>query len=67
MKASTLRNICLIASLVLMTSAMSTSDYYVLELHQSEPAHVWYMLGIGIVLALPTAFHIMLEARKRGR
>jgi tetrahydromethanopterin S-methyltransferase subunit D len=51
---------------VLIYLAVSTSDYYVLTLHEPEPACVWPSIYIGVVLMLPTVIHYINEILKEN-
>lgn len=35
----------------------STSDYYVMELRQTEPEYVWQLITVGVVLMVPAAIN----------
>ena len=37
----------------LICFGVHTSDYYVVELGQTEPARCWWMIGIGLLLFVP--------------
>lgn len=41
----------------LIYAAVSTGDYYVFELGQSEPDYLWTVTKIGIVLIVPSLVH----------
>lgn len=49
---------------VLVYCGISTSDYYVMELGQTEPASVWWTIGIGLGLMLPTLIHAIRKELK---
>jgi hypothetical protein len=46
-------NILIVVGFILCFMGMSTSDFYVIELGQTEPASVWVMVGIGVVMLIP--------------
>lgn len=49
---------------MLIYSGISTSDYYVMELGQAEPANVWKMIVIGFLLIVPSVIHLIQEEMK---
>lgn len=55
------RTLMAIIGIVLIFGAAGTSDYYVLELGQSEPSSVWMMLAVGFLMIVPLVFHIIKE------
>ena len=55
------RTLMAIIGIVLIFGAAGTSDYYVLELGQSEPSSVWITLTIGLLMIVPLVFHIIKE------
>lgn len=57
-------NILLAIGAILIYGGVSSSDYYVIELGQPEPAHVWPMIWIGIGCALPKFIHLILKECK---
>lgn len=38
---------------VLIYCGVSTADYYVIELGQTEPARCWWMIAVGLLLFIP--------------
>lgn len=44
---------------VLAFLAISTSDYYVIELGQPEPQYVMRLLFVGVAMMLPTVFRFL--------
>ena len=50
----------------LIYGGVGTSDYYSIELGQSEPSSVWLTIGIGIVLTLPALFHLIFSKSRGG-
>jgi hypothetical protein len=44
---------------ILIFGAIGTSDYYVLQLGQAEPATVWSTITIGFALMVPTLLHMI--------
>lgn len=53
------RTLMFVAGGILIFGAIGTSDYYVLELGQTEPASVWTTITIGFVLMIPTLLHVI--------
>ena len=49
---------------LLIFGAVGTSDYYVLELGQHEPASVWSTIIVGFVLITPMLIHVICEELK---
>lgn len=49
---------------ILIFGGAGTSDYYVMELGQSEPARVWTLMLVGCVLIVPTIIHAIIEELK---
>lgn len=54
-----IRGLCTALGLVTLFLAVSTSDYYVMELGEEEPAHMFWMLAIGAVLLVPAVVHLI--------
>lgn len=50
-----------VIGIFMVIGAVGTSDYYVMELGQSEPESVWKVIWIGAALMLPTFLHIIYE------
>lgn len=63
----TLRTLMTIGGLVLMFLAVSTSDYYVLELGCSEPAYVWNYMLVGALMFAPALIHSIYELWLEGK
>ena len=55
-----LRGLMAFAGGVLLFASASTSDYFVLELGQSEPNYVWSLMAIGFALIVPSLVHAIL-------
>ena len=62
-----IRNLLAIAGTVTILGAVSTSDYYVMELGQAEPVMVWKSLIIGALMILPAAIDIFYDIYKEGK
>lgn len=43
----------------MMFGAVGTSDYYVIELGQSEPAFVWRTAIIGCIMMVPATIYLI--------
>lgn len=52
-----LRNLMSIIGFILIFGAVGTSDYYTIELKQSEPDRVWVLIIIGFALLIPAILH----------
>lgn len=61
-----IRNLSAIAGLIMMMGAISTSDYYVVELEQMAPSYCSRNIIIGIALMLPMVIHLFYEMYKEG-
>ena len=53
------RRIATALSFLLLFGAISTSDYYVIELGQTEPAYVGGMFCVALLLMIPQIIHII--------
>lgn len=53
-------NTLLVIGVILAFLAVSTSDYYVIELGQKEPQYVWTLAIVGVVLMIPGAVRMMI-------
>ena len=62
-----IRNLLAIAGAIMIFSAISTSDYYVVELGQAEPTSVWKNLIIGVMMMLPVVLSAVCELYKEGK
>lgn len=51
---------------LLVFGAVGTSDYYLLELGEPEPAHVWKTVVIGVVMMLPFFTHMVCQVIKEN-
>ena len=51
---------------VLIYLGISTSDYYVMELGQTEPDHIWPCIYIGAMCMIPLLIHLINEYRKEN-
>lgn len=61
-----IRGLMGLAGFICIFLGVSTSDYYVMELRQDEPAYVWWTIGIGLALMIPAiAFSIYDELKER--
>lgn len=47
--------------IILAFLAVSTSDYYVIELGQKEPQYVWTVAIVGVVLMIPAVVRMFLD------
>lgn len=62
-----IRNLLAIAGAVSIYGAISTSDYYVIELGQVEPAYIQTQIVIGVVLLIPFVLHVVYDFYKEGK
>lgn len=62
-----IRNLLAITGAVSIIGAISTSDYYVIELGQVEPAYIKTQIIIGAALLIPFVFHVLYDIYKEGR
>lgn len=62
-----IRNLLAIAGAVTILGGASTSDYYVMELGQAEPAMVWQSMIIGALMLLPAVIEIFYNIYKEGK
>ena len=53
------RNVMAVIGCFLAFCAVSTADYYVIELGQHEPEHVPAMLIIGLLMMIPAIIRLM--------
>lgn len=58
------RNIMAIVGTLLIFGSVGTSDYYVMELGQPEPANFWPTIVVGFILITPTIIHAIREEMK---
>ncbi len=56
---TSIRNIMAIIGGLLVLGGVGSSDYYVLELGQKEPANVWWTILTGFLLMVPVAIHLI--------
>lgn len=56
-----------VLGVILIYAAISTSDYYIIELGQAEPARVWAFLWIGAALLAPAVIGAIISAFKGGK
>ena len=59
-----IRKVMAFIGVCLMFSAISTSDYYLMELVQDFPDYIWKMMLIGFVLILPATISAIFGGRK---
>lgn len=52
-----LRVLMAFAGCFLIYAAVSTGDYYVFELGQTEPDYIWKVVNIGVALIIPALVH----------
>lgn len=58
------RNIMAVVGGFLVYVGVSTSDYYVIELGQPEPASAWRIIFIGLMLMVPTLVHAVFKRER---
>lgn len=54
-----IRSLFAIAGAIMILVSASTSDYYVIELGQSEPVYVWWCMIIGAVMFAPMFIYVL--------
>ena len=52
-----LRVLMAFAGVFLIYAGVSTGDYYLMELGQSEPDYIWKLVNIGVALTIPALVH----------
>lgn len=62
-----IRNLLAIIGALAIYGAVSTSDYYIIELGTVEPAYVKTQLIVGVILVLPMLLHVFYELYKEGK
>ena len=65
--SKTLSNIMAVIGGLMVYGAIGTSDFYVLQLHQREPDHVWFMVAVGVLMMAPLTYRLISESRKENR
>ena len=53
----TISNALAVIGVLLILGGIGTSDYYTMELGQTEPSSVWTTLMWGFILIVPTLIH----------
>lgn len=51
---------------LLIYCGVSTADFYILELGQTEPARCWWMIGVGFLFIVPAIVRGIRQALKEG-
>ena len=54
-----IRTIMAAIGIILVFGGIGASDYYVMELEQTEPSCVWKMIVAGLILLLPSVVHAL--------
>ena len=62
-----IRSFLAIGGFALLFCAASTSDYYVIELGQMEPAGFSQNLVVGLLMILPQIIHLVYDMYKEGK
>ena len=62
-----IRNLSAILGAVFLMGAVGTSDYYTIELGQTEPSSVYRNLIIGFILVLPLLVNTIYDMYKEGK
>lgn len=62
-----IRNGAGITGLLLMLGGISTSDYHIIEMGQTEPSTLWIQMLIGLLLMVPAAVHLIRTEMKGER
>ena len=61
---SIIRKVMAFIGVFLMFGAVSTSDYYLMELVQDFPDYIWKMMLTGFILVLPATINAIFGGRK---
>lgn len=62
-----IRNLLAVAGGILAFGAVGTSDYYLIEMGEAEPAYVWTYIFIGAVMMCPAIFDMFYAMYKESR
>lgn len=62
-----LRTVMAIVGGILICGGVGTSDYYVIELGQAEPASVWPTIITGAILIIPALIHVIFKELKEKK
>lgn len=62
-----IRNLLAVVGAGCIVGAISTSDYYIIELGQMEPAYVKSQLIFGVLMVLPLLVHVIYDLYKEGK
>lgn len=62
-----IRNLLAVVGAGCIVGGVSTSDYYVIELGQMEPAYVKSQLIFGVLMVLPLIVHVIYDLYKEGK
>lgn len=54
-----IRNLMAVAGGILMFGGVGTSDYYLIEMGQAEPAYVWPYIFVGAAMMCPALFSML--------
>lgn len=61
-----IRGLLAVSGGILMFGAVGTSDYYLIELGQAEPAYVWPYIFIGAAMMCPAIFSMFYTMYKES-
>lgn len=61
-----IRNLLAICGAVSIFGAVSTSDFYVIELGRTEPSYIGTQLIVGCILVIPFVLHVLYDIYKEG-
>ena len=62
-----IKGVSAVIGFILAFGAVGTSDYYNLELHQTEPEWVKWQIIFGVALMLPLLISMISKAIEEGR
>lgn len=60
-----IRNLAAVVGFACIYLGISTCDYYLMELGESEPHQAWGMVIVGFVLMVPTIIHLIVKECKQ--
>ena len=52
---------------IVLLGAIGTSDFYIIELEQTDPEYVWTWVKVGVTMMIPMAVSVCLDLWKEGK
>lgn len=62
-----IRGLLAVAGGILMFGGVGTSDYYLIEMGEAEPAYVWTYIFVGAAMMFPAIFSMFYSMYKESR